>query len=161
MGEQMKPISVKYSNDRLRKLARFEQRFGALIERRSDSFNLMIDLLDEMLPKWETLPRFNMAMTLLGAAYSLQDLLRPTLCVERDSSEVPQLTQGQVQIEFPAQQQECRPVELRHTPIQLHRFQLVNRPGTHLDRAWEAKAAEASASPRFPVRVFTLFRRLA
>lgn len=150
MGAEMRTVSVKLREVECERLDRLERAFFPLVDGRSATVRLLINVADEQLP------RFDMVLTILGALGRLQRLLSPTMCVERNTFASPQL-----EIEFPAQQQECRPVELRHTPIQLHRFQLVNRPGTHLDRAWEAKAAEASASPRFPVRVFTLFRRLA
>jgi len=135
MGVEMKSISVKLSEARLRKLARFEDAFTPLVNNRTDVFNLMIDLLDEMLPKFETLPRFTMALTILGALGRLQDLLRPTLCVETHSSEG-----SQVQIEFPVHQE--RPVGLIQTlPTLSHRFQLLNRPENLLGHAAELVAA--------------------
>lgn len=154
MGVEKDRISIRLSDSELRKLDRLQRALGPLAKNRSATIALLIEVLEEKLPRFETLLTFNMAMTLLGAAQLLQRMLRPTLCVKCDSFELPQ-------IEFPVRAGQEQPVG-NHTSLttQPHRFQLVN-PRSYADRLWAAGASGASASPRVPAKLSAWSGRLA
>lgn len=147
MGAEMRTVSVKLREVECERLDRLERAFFPLVDGRSATVRLLINVADEQLP------RFDMVLTILGALGRLQRLLSPTMCVERNTFASPQL-----EIEFPAQQQECRPVELRPTPIQLHRFQLVN-PHSRADRP--LVLGMAANRPPSSLRKAFSFKRLA